>query len=55
MKESVDEFEKNLTAGIQKAIDKMLTRARKLDEYVVIADEHGRPKRVRARDLPERK
>jgi 5,10-methylenetetrahydrofolate reductase len=54
MKKETIELSEKVAAGAQKAIDQLLARARQLDEYVVIADEHGQPKRIRARDLPER-
>lgn len=41
-----------LTESLHKAYRQLLTRARQLDEYVVIADENGQPKRIKARDLP---
>jgi len=40
-----------LTGGVQKAISKMIERAKALDEEIVVADQNGNVKHIKARDF----
>ncbi|MFN8345049.1 MAG: hypothetical protein U0X91_08595 [Spirosomataceae bacterium] len=44
-----------LTGGLQKAILKMIERAKALDEEIVIADRNGNVKHIKAKELKQTK
>lgn len=43
-----------LTGGLQKAIFKMIERAKALDEEIVVADQNGNVKHIKAKDLNQK-
>ncbi|MCU0340311.1 MAG: hypothetical protein MUE30_10520 [Spirosomaceae bacterium] len=44
-------FRLKITQGLQKAIDKMIERAKLLDEEIVVADKDQNIKYIKAREL----
>jgi len=47
----IDKFRIQLKNGLQKAIKKMIERAKALDEEIVVSDKEGKVKYIKARDI----